>query len=165
MSDNSVIKEAKCGLHELVRLSENGDAFCLWGFETPYPMKIVLGAGFFKTINRHGLRRNDRILITAEANSLEPEHATLIITSSFIGGEITVAVLGSTHRIEALNLTPFEVLRIDPKSTADAVELAYRALAKMMHPDAEGGSAKRMTALNKAKEESLKLIHMRLGAA
>ncbi len=44
----------------------------------------------------------------------------------------------------------YATLQVDPRADAEVVRAAYRALARLCHPDMAGGSHERMTALNEA---------------
>jgi curved DNA-binding protein CbpA len=44
----------------------------------------------------------------------------------------------------------YKILQVDPEAHPDVVRAAYRVLARVYHPDVEGGSAERMVALNNA---------------
>jgi curved DNA-binding protein CbpA len=44
----------------------------------------------------------------------------------------------------------YKVLQVDPGAHPDVVRAAYRVLARIHHPDVEGGSSEKMIALNNA---------------
>jgi curved DNA-binding protein CbpA len=44
----------------------------------------------------------------------------------------------------------YKILQVDPEAHADVVRAAYRVLARVYHPDVEGGSAEKMVQLNNA---------------
>lgn len=44
----------------------------------------------------------------------------------------------------------YKILQVDPGAHPDVVRAAYRVLARLYHPDMEGGSAEKMIALNNA---------------
>ncbi len=44
----------------------------------------------------------------------------------------------------------YKVLQVDPGAHLDVVRAAYRVLARLHHPDVEGGSSEKMVALNNA---------------
>jgi curved DNA-binding protein CbpA len=48
---------------------------------------------------------------------------------------------------------PFKVLGIPHTATNDEIESAYRKLAKVHHPDRQGGSVEQMQAINKARDQ------------
>jgi curved DNA-binding protein CbpA len=44
----------------------------------------------------------------------------------------------------------YKILQVDPGAHPDVIRAAYRVLARLYHPDMEGGSAEKMIALNNA---------------
>jgi curved DNA-binding protein CbpA len=44
----------------------------------------------------------------------------------------------------------YKILQVDPGAHPDVVRAAYRVLARIYHPDVDGGSAEKMIALNNA---------------
>jgi curved DNA-binding protein CbpA len=44
----------------------------------------------------------------------------------------------------------YKILQVDPEAHIDVVRAAYRVLARMYHPDVEGGTSDKMIALNNA---------------
>jgi curved DNA-binding protein CbpA len=44
----------------------------------------------------------------------------------------------------------YKVLQVDPDAHPEVIRAAYRVLARLNHPDIEGGSEEKMVALNKA---------------
>jgi DnaJ-class molecular chaperone len=44
----------------------------------------------------------------------------------------------------------YAILQVDPRAEPGVIQAAYRALARRYHPDMDGGSHDRMTALNNA---------------
>lgn len=86
-----------------------------------------------------------------EARRVELRHGTLALVRATMQGFIALPspttkrpwrdVLGFGHH---------------PNVTEDEVNEAYRRLARKYHPDASGGSVKKMSELNVAKDEALK---------
>jgi curved DNA-binding protein CbpA len=48
------------------------------------------------------------------------------------------------------------VLGIEPTGTRDRIETAFRAQARVLHPDLPNGSNEKMSELNRAREEALR---------
>jgi curved DNA-binding protein CbpA len=44
----------------------------------------------------------------------------------------------------------YKILQVDPEAHPEVIRAAYRALARVYHPDVDGGSTEKMIALNKA---------------
>jgi curved DNA-binding protein CbpA len=44
----------------------------------------------------------------------------------------------------------YKILQVDPEAHIDVVRAAYRVLARMYHPDVQGGTSDKMIALNNA---------------
>jgi curved DNA-binding protein CbpA len=63
----------------------------------------------------------------------------------------------------------YKVLQVDPGAHADVVRAAYRVLARLYHPDMDGGSADKMIALNNAwaviSDESMRAAYDKSRAA
>ena len=54
--------------------------------------------------------------------------------------------------VGAVEIDPYELLGIRPNAVLEVAEGAYRAMAKMLHPDTEHGDVARMKELNAAIE-------------
>jgi curved DNA-binding protein CbpA len=55
------------------------------------------------------------------------------------------------HRWPVLQLIDYyKILQVDPAAHADVIRAAYRVLARLYHPDMDGGSSEQMIALNNA---------------
>ncbi len=63
----------------------------------------------------------------------------------------------------------YKILQVDPEAHPDVVRAAYRVLARVYHPDVEGGSSERMVALNNAwsviSDEAMRAAYDRSRAA
>jgi len=63
----------------------------------------------------------------------------------------------------------YKVLQVDPGAHADVVRAAYRVLARLYHPDMDGGSSEKMIALNNAwaviSDESMRAAYDKSRAA
>ena len=147
--------EAQPKCPPLARLTENGDNRIWWSLDTHYPLEVVMGKDFFRDVGRHGLRRLDVIEACCDIDLMTPTFASLIVTDSK-AGRITVAIKpGSEYTIEVAARSPFEVLGILPGANAIAIEAAYKAKAKLTHPDAPGGSKAKFEAIKKAFDDCL----------
>src|SRR3954451_7572554 len=74
---------------------------------------------------------------------------------------------GSVRMLQLIDY--YKILHVDPEAHADVVKAAYRVLARLYHPDVEGGSNARMIALNNAwaviSDESMRAAYDRSRAA
>ena len=50
---------------------------------------------------------------------------------------------------------PYEVLELSPGASDDEIKAAYRKLAKKYHPDLNGGSAHKSTAMTSATDRNV----------
>jgi hypothetical protein len=66
--------------------------FSIWACRTSKPLEAVLAPHFFDDVVRHGMRKNDRISILANAGHLHAEQASLTVTD-VNHGEVAVALL------------------------------------------------------------------------
>lgn len=86
-----------------------------------------------------------------EARRTELRHGTLALVRATMQGFIALpSPAGKRPWRDVFGFGPH------PNVTADEVNEAYRNLARKYHPDASGGSAKKMSELNVAKDEALK---------
>ena len=70
-----------CEQQNFVRLSENGNSFCLWAYMTNHSLQEVLAPTYFRLVRARMLRRHDRLLVTASADGEKPEHAEFAVAS------------------------------------------------------------------------------------
>src|SRR3954451_9624597 len=74
---------------------------------------------------------------------------------------------GSVRMLQLIDY--YKILHVDPEAHADVVKAAYRVLARLYHPDVEGGSTEKMIALNNAwaviSDESMRAAYDRSRAA
>lgn len=80
-----------------------------------------------------------------EARRVELRHGTLALVRATFTGFVSLPAPKS----------PWTILGLRPGSSRDAIETAYRALAKTAHPDA-GGSTAAMAELNAARDAALR---------
>lgn len=82
-----------------------------------------------------------------EARRVELRHGTLALVRATFQGFVALPAPKS----------PWEILGIPLRSTADAIDAAYREKAKTAHPD-KGGSAAAMSELNQARDDAKREI-------
>ena len=69
----------RCNPESLERAAD-GRGAALWILTTPHPLNSVLRKGYFGTVAEHGLRRHDRIWVSASETENAAEYATLVVT-------------------------------------------------------------------------------------
>lgn len=142
--------------YEMIRLSENGDGFIVWGHTTHHDWETVQQPGYFRAARiKTRLNRHDRIHVTCGSLTDQPSHGELVVTHSTASGEISTAVLHGPVQVEALVDSPFDVLGLSDNAPDGDIESAFRKLSKKVHPDA-GGDVKSFERLVWAREEALK---------
>ena len=143
-------------LSTLTRLSENGNYFCIWGYETPHDWETVVNTPryFRLTAGKGSMRRNDRIEVVSDILSPTPTHGTLIVTSVPKIHEAVVAVYFGPVKVDAPFASCWQTLGLDMKnSSVGEIERAFRELSKTLHPDA-GGTETAFKALETARTEA-----------
>ena len=81
----------RCNPATLERAAD-GRGAALWILTTSHPMRSVLRKGYFETVAEHGLRRHDRIWVSASAAAEMAEYATLVVTAAATPGAGGIAV-------------------------------------------------------------------------
>lgn len=81
----------RCNPAYLERVAD-GRGAALWILTTPDPLNSVLRKGYFGTAAAHGLRRHDRIRVSASATGDAAEYATLVVTAAGPSRKAGIAV-------------------------------------------------------------------------
>jgi hypothetical protein len=57
---------------------------------------------------------------------------------------------GVTDKIREMKAAPYRVLGVNPSAEEQVIKAAYKAMAKLFHPDVAGGSNEKMAEINEA---------------
>ena len=121
------------------RLKDNDPGVAVWftwdGMQVCIPVDRYLNAA-------SNLQAIHHIL---EARRVELRHGTLALVRATFQGFVALPAPRS----------PWDILGVNPGSSADAIQSAYRAKARDAHPDS-GGSTAAMAELNAARDAALK---------
>lgn len=157
-------KPPRIEIHEVHRLSENGDGSVQWGVETDFSLAEALVPGFFNLGGKSGFKKHDRVYLVCCQYESVVTHVTLVVKGLHSAAGIEVAQLGEAHAVEMGVLSPFERLGVKPTASRIEIDIAYRERAKRLHPD-KGGDKKAMQELNKARDELLLYLSVKAHAA
>ncbi len=126
----------RVGPTELIKLTEPGDGFGLYGLTTEWPLEIVMQPGFFRGwgVTKVGFIRGDMIFALCKRDEDVHQRANLEVTRAD-RNSVDVVQLGKTEEYELKGLQWFERLEVRPVASAAEMEIAFRAKAKKLHPD------------------------------
>lgn len=74
-------------------LREPTKACGFWVYTTRHPLSAVLAEGYFDGLIEHGIRRHDRIEVTASCDQEKAEYARLAVTRASKNEGVAVEVL------------------------------------------------------------------------
>lgn len=74
-------------------LRESTKACGFWIYTTTHPLSAVMAPGYFDALGEHGLRRHDRIEVTASRDKEKAEYARLVVTRADKTEGIAVTLL------------------------------------------------------------------------
>ncbi|MCH7832787.1 MAG: hypothetical protein IIC55_07950 [Proteobacteria bacterium] len=153
-------KQPTAGVNSVFAISENGAGFKLHGHTTHSSLEAVMAPGYFLHAGKHGLQRNDHILLVCEADSDTPCYATVVVKALVVGQPAEVLLLGKATVAENAPSDPFSILDLPKNATAVEVETAHMTL-KMERDPQYGGTASAMKRLNDARDLALKICNAR----
>src|SRR3990167_9415756 len=106
--------QAVCTNNELTRLTSNGNGGQYWRIDTAHNLADVLKVGFLRNMGKHGLMRNDEILVCARKLTAAPQFQRAFVSGVRPGEPITVVAVGEPWTVEASHMSPWERLGLTP---------------------------------------------------